>query len=363
MEDSIGRVLLEALNRRQRVSGLTHDFYNYPARFDPGFVRTVIELWSEPGDCVLDPFMGGGTTIVEAMARGRVAAGIDINPLATLIVDAKTLPLEESDVRAVEEWSLACGSHSHYSRDDWRVDARMNNVPEHLGTVLHAVRCDIEALKNEAQRRFARCAALQVGQWAFEARGGACTVEDIYNRFRVVVPRMLRGLQEFVAVAEAYGVSQLDLPSHRFLFEGRVQEVCSQVEARVPSIRPRLVLASPPYPGVHVLYHRWQLRGRRETPAPFWLANMEDGKGPAHYTMGGRSALGLSSYFMQLEASFAAIRQIMDPQSAGFCELTFPTGTGHTRLSRIVPNRKWYTRGSPTSSTSQEVLLIHAPIA
>ena len=33
----------------------------------------------------------------------------------------------------------------------------------------------------------------------------------------------------------------------------------------------KLVLTSPPYPGVHVLYHRWQVQGRRETPAPFWI--------------------------------------------------------------------------------------------
>jgi hypothetical protein len=35
--------------------------------------------------------------------------------------------------------------------------------------------------------------------------------------------------------------------------------------------RPKLVLTSPPYPGLHVLYHRWQVKGRRETPAPFWV--------------------------------------------------------------------------------------------
>lgn len=35
---------------------------------------------------------------------------------------------------------------------------------------------------------------------------------------------------------------------------------------------PGLILTSPPYPGVHVLYHRWQVQGRKETPAPFWIA-------------------------------------------------------------------------------------------
>ena len=32
---------------------------------------------------------------------------------------------------------------------------------------------------------------------------------------------------------------------------------------------PQLILTSPPYPGVYVLYHRWKIGGRRESPAPF----------------------------------------------------------------------------------------------
>jgi hypothetical protein len=40
---------------------------------------------------------------------------------------------------------------------------------------------------------------------------------------------------------------------------------------------PKLVLTSPPYPGVHVLYHRWQVDGRKETPLPFMIAGKLDG--------------------------------------------------------------------------------------
>ena len=43
--------------------------------------------------------------------------------------------------------------------------------------------------------------------------------------------------------------------------------------------KPKLVLTSPPYPGVYVNYHRWKLRGRREIPAPYWIAGREDGNG------------------------------------------------------------------------------------
>jgi hypothetical protein len=73
--------LAHAIHGQEPVSGLTHNFYKYPARFSPSFVRQVILSFSSPGDLVFDPFMGGGTTLVEARALGRRAAGPDISSL------------------------------------------------------------------------------------------------------------------------------------------------------------------------------------------------------------------------------------------------------------------------------------------
>ena len=80
----IARVRRAALDQ-EPISGLTHQFYRYPARFSPRFVRTAIEEFSSPGDTVLDPYMGGGTTIVEAYANGRQAIGNDVNSLAVFV--------------------------------------------------------------------------------------------------------------------------------------------------------------------------------------------------------------------------------------------------------------------------------------
>lgn len=74
--------ILTAARDNSRVSGLTHTFYKYPARLSPTFVRAVIETFTEPGDWILDPFVGGGTTLVEAKALARSCIGVDNNELA-----------------------------------------------------------------------------------------------------------------------------------------------------------------------------------------------------------------------------------------------------------------------------------------
>ena len=63
-------VLRRAARDQSQIRGLTHCFYRYPARFSPTFAGAAIEAFSRPGQVVFDPFMGGGTTIVEAMVRG-----------------------------------------------------------------------------------------------------------------------------------------------------------------------------------------------------------------------------------------------------------------------------------------------------
>src|ERR1700744_3470836 len=61
---------------------LTHGFHSYPARFHPLVCRRIFAETTRPGTVMLDPFVGSGTSLVEAMLRGAVARGVDANPLA-----------------------------------------------------------------------------------------------------------------------------------------------------------------------------------------------------------------------------------------------------------------------------------------
>jgi len=72
---------------------ITHCYHRYPAKFIPHVAARLIREHSEPGEVVLDPFMGSGTTLVEAMMLGRRARGCDLNPAAIVAATAKTTPI------------------------------------------------------------------------------------------------------------------------------------------------------------------------------------------------------------------------------------------------------------------------------
>src|SRR5947207_4309276 len=82
----------------ERSNHSTHDFHAFPAKFPPQLPRFFIQQLTLPGESVLDPMAGSGTTLVEAVATGRRAIGFDIDPLSVLMSTVKTTPLDSSVV-------------------------------------------------------------------------------------------------------------------------------------------------------------------------------------------------------------------------------------------------------------------------
>ena len=83
---------------RQRAAHSLHEI-SYRACFKPQLPRFFMERLTVPGDTVYDPFMGRGTTLVEAALLGRIPCGCDINPLCTLLTRPR---LFAPDTAAVE---------------------------------------------------------------------------------------------------------------------------------------------------------------------------------------------------------------------------------------------------------------------
>ncbi len=104
---------VKAVHSREPVTGHTHPFYRYPARFSPLFARAAIKMFTQPGDLISDPFMGGGTTLVEARVQGRHSVGVDISSLSNFIAQVKTTVLSEDDIRAILSWSKHLQTYLH----------------------------------------------------------------------------------------------------------------------------------------------------------------------------------------------------------------------------------------------------------
>lgn len=96
-------ILLEGeLDFHGRDSGYaSHSLHAFAAKFPPQLPRVFIRGLTKPGDLVLDPMMGSGTAIVEALLEGRRGLGLDIDPLAIRLSRVKTTPLVIDDMRNV----------------------------------------------------------------------------------------------------------------------------------------------------------------------------------------------------------------------------------------------------------------------
>ena len=85
---------------KQRDAHPLHEI-SYRACFKPALAGYFIERFSNPGDTIHDPFMGRGTTPLEAALRGRIASGSDANPLSEMLVAPR---LDPPSLTEVESW-------------------------------------------------------------------------------------------------------------------------------------------------------------------------------------------------------------------------------------------------------------------
>jgi hypothetical protein len=383
--------LIEAARDCEPVRGLTHGFYKYPARFSPVFARAAIDTLTEPGDVVLDPHVGGGTTLVEARAAGREAVGVDISPLAEFVARVKCIIFSEAELDALEAWAkrlpgvvdiqapsvefseyAELGYYKHLDHPSrWRLRKGIEQV------LASAIRLGTPRLE-----AFGRCAVLRTAQWALDGTRRFTSIDEFRAFLGETGAHMVDGARELRAAVEENGRYPA-LVIHRSAAGLEDDERFADMRA------PRLVLTSPPYPGVHVLYHRWQVDGRKEAPLPFMIANKLDGAGSSYYTMGDRKYPELRTYFENIKATMSSVaalanartvivqmvafsepkwqlpRYLETMEEAGLTEALLPALRGQRdgRLWRSVPSRRWYSQQRGETPGSQEVVLIHRKAA
>lgn len=367
-----------------RRTASPHEFYRYPAKFAPVFAAAAIEAFSEPGDLILDPFVGGGTTAVEGFRLARRVIASDLNPLAAFVTRVKTTRLSAEQQAQVRGWLAAAAdvrlTDPEPNMDVWDSGGYFKDLraPETWRLrkliALHLVDLPVDP---DAES-FARCIVLRASQWALDMRSTLPSTDELRAAIQSVGDDMLSTV---ATCSDALG----RMPSPTVLCQG-VPGLADVLEL---THAPRLVLTSPPYPGVYVNYHRWKMLGRREIRAPYWITNNLDGHGLAHYTMSARADRSLDTYFETVSSAFSDVARLLDSSTlvvqmvgfnnrelqlprylqamadAGLVEVTDPAlaTDDDGRLWRSVPWRRWWTtataRRDVAPHTAEEVVLVH----
>lgn len=95
----------------------THGYHPYPAMMIPQVCRSLINEYRPEGpfSLIFDPYMGSGTTLVEAAVAGVNAIGTDLNPLARMMSKVKTTHYNEKEI--IDQLGSICFNCSFYSQD------------------------------------------------------------------------------------------------------------------------------------------------------------------------------------------------------------------------------------------------------
>lgn len=309
----------------------------------------------------------------------------------------KTTPLSENDLRLVRSWAdnvveyLNC--HAPSTRAEaWIREGYQRNINSvstwPIRKTLEQVLARVEELPHRRQQRFTRCALLRAGQWALDGRREIPPVRKFRTHYFSVLEEMIQGARAFSEALRENTVPERPSSAlHCLPLQGSATDLSRHLSQKDRSMQVNLVVTSPPYPGVYALYHRWKVQGRKETPAPYWIADSRDGHGQAHYQFGDRRHRDLRQYFQGICGSFKALKSLLDRSAlivqmvafsdpswqvsrfleamddAGYDEI-MPESLGiehEDRIWRDVPGRKWYAAIHGSLSTSKELVLFHRP--
>lgn len=137
--------------------------HKYWGRKAHNVVSEYIQFYTKEGDTILEPFMGSGVTVVEALKLGRNVIGVDINPVSVFIVrntisrvdlSAFTKRYNEIFAEVMNQYGSLystkcpiCGANSHIETAVWENDqlVRIKGVcPEHKVFITDATALDIQ---------------------------------------------------------------------------------------------------------------------------------------------------------------------------------------------------------------------------
>lgn len=234
------------------VHSRIESIHPYPAKFVAELPRALLSvLPMPPGTAVLDPFCGGGTTLVECQRMGLASVGIDLNPIACLMARVKTAPrplgLRESAIGVVDGARRAgnVAIPSLPNLDHWfdrPIQHELATLTEGIGKAPAAVRdalrlalssIIVRVSRQESDTRYA----------AIEKNVTRSDVSRLFLRAAIRLDDVLADRNYPLAAADVFEADTLKFDPSRL------------------GCRVGMIITSPPYPNAYEywLYHKYRM--------------------------------------------------------------------------------------------------------
>ena len=381
----IYKKIVTAANDQSKVRGYTHRFYTYPAGFSPIFVESAIKTFTKKKDLVLDPFMGGGTSLIESIRLNRRVVGIDLNPIAYFVTKVKITKLSKAQIDKIELWAFLMSQNLNYKlkNDQFTKEALSLINYKGLGrkdifnlkTIIKGTSFYLEKLKEIRDKKVKDFLKLLILRCLHSTLHDKRPIADFHIFKRKIRSNSLDMLE---------GMSALD----KYLINSRNKfSIYSKSSTKInktkelKSKKVKLIITSPPYPGINISYSRWQIHGRRNTTLPYLVLGIPVPENKSIFNFQSPRNKTYNLYFDKLKTIFKSIKKICSKntiilqlvafnhenglfekylktmEECGFKELKMKSN-GY--VWRKVPNRSWQARFVKGDiAASNEVLLLH----
>ena len=384
--------IIKSVKDQSRVKGITHRFYTYPAGFSPKFVSSAIENLTEKGDVVLDPFMGGGTSIVEGMRLGRKTVGIDLNYISFFVTKVKTTILSSKQKKFIEDWILITDKKikSKITSDKFTESALSLINYKGIGKgqiyrlkqIISGCSFFLKRLKKVKKKKtndFLKLLILRSMQSTLHNKRPISEFEVFKQKIKSNCFDMLDGMNELETNVKLNSSKEIVSSSNIY---NRSAAKCL-INKNLKRKKTKLIITSPPYPGINIYYGTWQIHGRRNTSLPYLILGMDRPLNRSILNFQHPKTKDLKIYFKTMEKIFSSLYKasnkktllmqlvafnkldgILDEYLAtmkkcGFKEIQL---NGKKRIWRDVPSRSWQsTYAKKDLPSSKEVLLLHKP--
>ena len=183
-EPSTYAIITKANVTRSLNQYLTHWFYPYKGKYHPQMIRALLNIMKvQSGETILDPFIGSGTTALEAQLLGINCIGVDISEVCVRVAKSKTLAQRDLG-------EIISKYHSIFSefRDE---KTSINNTEEVIKEIEHR----IDSIRDVNVHNFFKVASLIA--YSDKARRKK---KDFASSFLKNVDKMITSLEKFQEV-------------------------------------------------------------------------------------------------------------------------------------------------------------------